>query len=214
MNKWEQLGEDFAQKYEGTYCRYLSPLTKKKEIFTITGVGVNSSKGPDLTLFNSKTGELYLNYDTDVELDFSFPEARFFQHENKAMYFHKLHQRQWKKGVCSTTARIKFPYNELYRCVSVNLDENILDSAYQPLLFRSITDGVKTLKDGGFSVVLNADLSLGLAEKPDRYWLWFHSEIVGFVQDNTLMLYTPEFKQEIEDFIRDTRDNVRVVQTT
>jgi hypothetical protein len=208
---WHQVGEDFRQKYEETYCRYLSPLTKKNEVFYISSVEVYDDRPPVLILFNSKAGELYLNYDTEAELDFSFPETGYFQSGNKALRFYKRHARQWKKGVSASTAQCVFPYNEFILAESVGVNEETLTAAFKPPIVTPFSTAIKKLQDNeAFSLALNANMALGFGEEKGRYWLWFDEEVIATVGPD-IKVEASHFLQEVQDFARDTRDNVRII---
>src|SRR5688500_16962284 len=142
---WQQIGEDFRQKYEGTFCRYISPLTKQKEIFSVSQLRPKSTTGPDITLFNKRAGESFFNYTTDAELEFSYPECGYFQHEDKALRFYRRYERQWRKGLCANTALVEFPYNTIYPIHSVGLREEVLISAYSLQKIQSLNGAIKLL---------------------------------------------------------------------
>lgn len=207
---WGQLGDDFRQKYENTYCRYLSPLTRKNEVFLISSVEVSDERPPVLTLFNKKAGELYLNYDTEAELDFTFPETGYFQHENKALRFYKQHARQWKKGVGGSTAYCAFPYNEFSVTEPVGVTEETLTSAFQRQIVPISVALRKLQNNEAFSVALNLNMALGLGEEKGSHWLWFDEEVIGTVGPD-IKVEAPNFLQEVQDFVKHTRDNVRIV---
>lgn len=210
-DNWAQIGEDFSQKYEGTFCRYVSPISKQKEVFTVVGVHSNRDKGPDIDLFNGRVGELSLSYATEAELDFSFPEVGMFQFEKKAFRFARKFQRQWRKGVCDATADVRFPYAEIAPRFRPGLTEAVMEAAFKEQKITSISEAIRLLEDQHYvSVVLNRDLSLGLSEKQGKFWLWYDCEPIAEVTDS-IKLHVPQFNQEVRDFIRDTRDYVRPV---
>src|SRR5688572_17607554 len=111
---WNQIADDFQQKYVGTFCRYLSPLTKRKEVFMVSAVMYNGDAPFDFTLYNPNKGEIMLTYDTDADIDFSYPETGYFQHGKFAYFFRRRNARQWKKGICDGTVRIEWPYETIY----------------------------------------------------------------------------------------------------
>lgn len=207
---WTQIGEDFRQKYEGTYCRYLSPITKMKEVFAILGVTINSKSAPDITLYNGRVGELFLTYNTETELDFEFPEVGMFQHEKKALCFRRRYMRQWKKGVCDGTAIIDWGYGWYSPQHQFSLSESTLESAFKPKEITSIANAIQKLSADYISVALSKHLSLGLSDKEGKYWLWFNNEPIAEVTD-TIRVRIPQFTQEVRDFLRDTRDYARIV---
>lgn len=211
MTDWVQVGEDFRQKYEGTYCRYLSPITKKTEIFAITKVRSNNNKGPDISLFNSRAGEIFLNYSTDAELDFSFPECRYFQHKDTALRFIRRYERQWKKGICLSTASISNPYAELWPVLGAGFNEETLASAFNHTEDRTIAEAIKLLEAGHKSVALSRNLALGSGSSDTSHYLWFESEPIGELAKGVIHLHVPQFRQELQDYIRRTEDYARII---
>lgn len=212
---WAQVGEDFEQKYLGTFCRYVSPVTKERELFSLLEVVVHDTKAPDLTLFNDRHGEIFLRYTGEAELDFTFPEMGNFQHNDRCLRLERSPARQWRKGLCPSTIKVNFPYSRLYPAWSYSLDEKTLTSAFNGLAPQKISSAVKALNARSmFSVALSPTLSLGLGEKAKTHWLWFEEEPVGEVEGETVTIYNPLFIQEVNDFIRDTGDNVRAVQAS
>ena len=208
---WKAFGEDFEQKYSGSFVRYLSPLSKRKDIFVIVEVGISDRRPPDLTLFSDRHGEIYLNYNGEADLDFTFPQVGNFQHKERCLRFDKKHERQWRKGVCGNTARVSFAYNTLYPAFHLGLNEETLESAYKDFIPCTIADAVKKIQaDELFSVALSPTLSLGPGEKENVYWLWFDDEVIGTVIDGQVKIQNSLFQQEVSDFIRDMRDNVRI----
>ena len=213
---WHQLGVDFQQKYENTYCRYKSPKTDKVDIYRILAVQPYETRGPDIILCNDTVGDLRLKYQTDAELDFSFPETRYFQSpKGFALMFTRLFQRQWKKGICHTTAKMAFPYTCLAKESNPNIDEDLLREAFSPVKIRSISDAFVALEKGNvFSVVLNGMFALGLGRLASCHWLWFEHEPIAEVTPSRINLKLPQFKQEIQDFLRDTGDYERPIIDT
>lgn len=204
---WKQMGDDFAQKYENTYCRYTSPVSGAKEIFLITSVLSSHREAPSLVLYNSKHGELYLKYDTEAELDFTFPEVGYFSHNGRAMLFSKQYQRQWKKGICSNTALIIFPYPNVKS--DPQLSEDCLASAFNSTRVKSFDEAIIELNKETFSTPVSKSMALGPSDKKDKWWIWFESEPVAELIGNEIQMKVPQFKQEIYDHCRLTGDYAR-----
>lgn len=204
---WKQMGDDFQQKYESTYCRYTSPVSGVKELFFITAVQPSNREAPSLILYNSKHGELYLKYDTEAELDFTFPDVGYFSHNGKAMLFSKLYQRQWKKGLCSATAMIIFPYPNV--AGEPTITEEYLSSAFTPAPVKSFDEAIKELNKETFSIPVNKSLAVGPSEIKGKWWVWFESEPVAELLGNEIQMKVPQFRQEIYDHCRLTGDYAR-----
>ena len=210
---WQQHGQDFQQKYEGTYCRYTSPLNGKCEVFSLTSVEVHPASPPDLTLFSPKYGEIFLKYTTEAELDFTFPEIGYFSHEGKALRFMRNFERQWRKGICGGTSRVVFPYDQLYEVWFPGITHEILESAFKPFERKSISGALLTLDNSTNveSEPLTKTLALGVGIKDEDRLLWFENEPIGELKGNNILLHVQDFRQEITDYLRDTGDYVRQI---
>lgn len=209
MLDWRQIGEDFRQKYEGTFCRYLSSNKVGKEVFQLQAVEINDNEPPSLVLFNRRHGDIFLRYDSEKTLDFTYPQSGYFQHKNKALLFGRLYERQWKKGICTTTAHVTLPYPGAPK--SFILNETTLTSAFQKNPQRSIREAIKEL-DGGdvFSVAISPIFAVGLSDKKQIYWLWYEDNPVAVIEDNVIRLKDPQFEQEIKDHLRNMGENARI----
>ena len=209
---WLQVGTDFQQKYEGTYCRYLSPITKKKEIFMLNMVEPQAKAPPDLTLYNDRCGELFLSYNTEAELDFSFPDIGYFQCGVRAVLFSRNYERQWKKGMCRSTVFMSFPYDDLLFVHPVDVKGDTLEAAFEPRPILTLDEADKRLADGKtVSVSLTKHFALGVGNKASERWLWFDAEPVAELVGRTLAVKVPAFEQEIRDYLRLVGDNGRAV---
>lgn len=209
---WLQVGQDFQQKYEGTYCRYLSPITKQKEVFMLNMVEPLAKAPPDLTLYNDRCGELFLSYNTEAELDFSFPDIGYFQYGNRAVLFSRNYERQWKKGMCRNTVHLSFPYDDLLFFYPPDLSGGSLEAAFQPRLIVTLDDADKKLSDGKtVSVALTKHFALGVGNKATERWLWFDNEPVAELVGRKLAIKVPAFEQEIRDYLRTVGDNGRAI---
>lgn len=209
---WYQLGADFQQKYEGTYCRYTSPLNKNKEVFLITLVEPSKVQAPVVSLYNEKYGELFLNYITEADLDFSFPEVGYFQNGKRALRFCRNYERQWKKGLCSATGRFIFPYDAIREVSYPQVSQALVEDAFKLFESKSL-DGAKKFLDEkqAVSVAMSKTMALGVGVKEGDYWLWFEDEPIGEFRNGKVILKVPEFAQEIKDFLRDTGDYDRAI---
>jgi hypothetical protein len=192
----------------------VSPRDGEKHVFQITHVEVQDDGPSDFMIFNDKAGELYLKYDTDTELDFTFPEVGYFQHKKRAVRFARLFQRQWKKGICDATATTVFPYSRIFGRFGARLDQETITAAFnnKPNNLVSLSEAVKLLDSEKYvSVALTKHLALGLGNEKGENWLWFDDEPIAEVLSDRVRVKIPSFSQEIKDYIRDTRDYARSV---
>lgn len=215
---WIQIGQDFQQKYQGTFCRYTSPISQRREVFFIPQVIPQAKEGPHIVLFNQRAGELFLNYNTEAELNFDYPECNNFLHDKKCFRFLRAYVRQWKKGICTQTAHIAFSYNEIYPKLATQLTSEILESAFKSKKIVSIKEAIHLIENEKyFSLPLTEDLSMGLADTKDSLWLWFGASLIGVLKKKPsaplreIHLFVPQFKQEIMDFLTRTNDASRPI---
>jgi hypothetical protein len=217
MINWAQVGEDFRQKYENCFCRYESPINKQIEVFRILQVEVNAKKGPDLTLFNERVGDLYLTYNTEAELDFTFPETGYFQGERMALMMSRRYERQWKKGLGDATIRIETPYDCVYPITSPyspNTDFNLTEKQVKrmfPRPYLSITEGIKLLKDHIISVALSRRFAVGLGADEKTNWLWYDFAPIAEVVNGKIVMKVSQFTQEVKDYLRSSGDYVHSI---
>lgn len=201
---WRQIGEDFRQKYEDTYCRYTSPLSGMKDVFHIAAVIPSAKEAPTLSLINSQHGELLLKYDTEAELDFTFPSVGYFSHKGKAVLFSRKYERQWRKGLCISTAQLIFPYpNRYWGC---QWGEEAIKNAFRSSPVKTIKDAVNELTEGAYSVPISKTMALGVSNCKDVWWLWYEATPIAVMRDDTIELKVPAFRQEVVDHCRRTGD--------
>lgn len=209
MVDWTQIGEDFRQKYQETFCRYISPLSQRKEVFYLRSIYVRMDAAPTLTLFNKQHGEIYLSYTTEAELDFSFPRSGYFQCNDKALLFTRSYNRQYKKGMCPSTCHITLPYPH---CPwQPSFDEDTVACAHQQVDETSISSAIRAIRGGAFSVVLKPTMAVGVGKTDDEFWLWYEDQVVATINDRCIEVKAPMFRQEILDHVRDTQDHARTV---
>lgn len=199
---WRQVGEDFRQKYEDTYCRYTSPISGIKEVFRIASVQPSVREGPALILVNAQHGELMLKYDTEAELDFTFPAVGYFSHDNKAIMFSRKYERQWRKGLHVQTAQFVFPYPTVWWSCAWN--ESIIKDAFKSTPVRTVADALQELKNGAYSVPISKTMAVGVADVTDQWWMWYEGTPIAVISNDVIEVKVSAFRQEIIDHCRRT----------
>lgn len=178
----------------------------------VAEVSVSPKSPPDLTLYNDKAGEMYLTYNTEAELDFSFPAVGYFQMGKAAYRFQRNYERQWKKGICPATAVVTFPYNGIWRISIPAISEKSVESAFAPRPIVSLKEGLEKLeKNDWVSTGLTDRLAVGVGNVKDDVLLWFDDEPIAFVKGPTIELKTSLFEQEVKDFLHLTGDYARAI---
>lgn len=196
---WEQITNDFRQKFEHTFIR-----VKIKEDFEVFFVEqVQYADPPFLILRNKNRGELQLNYDTDFELNFEFPAVGLFDFNGRSYCFVRQYQRQFKRGVCNSTALILSPYAIFFRS-NIGMATDVLQAAFNTPSDRNL-DQVLPLSDSVLSVRLNNHFFVGQdVRKQPTYLFWYMNSVIGEVIDNKVILHELQFKQEVWDYRRQT----------
>ena len=208
---WKQITADFRQKYEETFIRVALKDNLPYEVFLVSKV--NTGKPPSLKLINEKWGDLTVNYDTDLDVNFEYPEIGYFLYQGQATLVFKTYQRQWKRGICSSTLFFCFPYMEivLHNYAFPLIQEALVTAAFLPRKLYQLSQINTMLNKGStLSHPLSNSLALGLSLKENnKKLLWFLNKPVGEYNETkkTLVLNEPIIKQEIEDYLKQTDDS-------
>ena len=218
---WDQLGKDFIQRYKDTFVRVAFNSESKYNVMLVEEVAENPLA---VTLVNKKLGRIILNYQTDAEFNFEYPEVGYFNFRGMACIFYRLHLRQWKRGICQNTCRIINPYSEFG--IVGRWDNNPstakLFAAFRPRRTVALSDALLKLDIGDFlSVPLTSKLAVGLSpsEKYKTPLLWYLDQVIGRVSvlksgKAKIILGESQFKQEVTDFLNKTFEGDRYVIVT
>lgn len=203
---WELITKDFQQKYEQSFVR-----VKIDDVFEVFWIErVSRGDPPYINLVNPKRGVIQLNYTTDFEISFGYPEIGMFNFGDRiACGFFRKYNRQWKRGISTSTSIILCGYNEFYHIVSDEPDYKILFDAFKPRQVITIAEAVSR---DCLSTCLNNYFSLGLDIKPgNKRILWYINSPIGWWEKDTIILRELQFKQELMDYFRDSGEYHDVV---
>jgi len=214
-NNWEQIAADFRQKYEGTFIRASFKEGMPLSVYKVTKV-VDGAP-PQLRLSNEEWGELRVNYDTELEINFDFPEVGYFFFDNKyAMLLTKQFYRQWKRGLCKSTVLFANPYNEFFSLVDSSVREELVISSFMPRTILPIKVANNCLDTGeAISIPLSNSFALGLHLKPSKLkLLWFLNMPIGEynLETNQIILHAAQMEQEIKDYLNQTGDSCAILR--
>jgi len=210
---YRQIGHDFAQKYEGTFVHVAFKPGDKPALFQCAGVASSENGPPMLTLVNKEHGTIKLNYQTECEVSFPFPNCGYFWAENRiAAIFQKKHSRQYRRGICSSTASISCPY-AAFMPMRIPISEENLQSAFKPV-FVQLDDAIGFIQmQLALSVPLSSHLAIG-ASPSDRvsdYIIWFLGKPVATFNNGVIRVREGQFMQEIVDYVKGSGANAQVV---
>ena len=201
---WKQLHADFKQKYEDTYVHVRFKPGSPKELFRI--VAVSQSAGglePTLTLVNSEYGTVQLNYDTEAELMFDWPETGYsFHRKTMAVFFRRRSGKRYQRAPAVGNCEFAQPNGDYLR-FPLHVNEELLKGAFNPQFF-SWSRAFGMLDDGALSVPLSKHLAL--AHSPSASVagpvLWFDNRPIATVSQERVTVREEPFRQEVVDFTR------------
>lgn len=212
---FQQISEDFRQKYEDTYVFVKYSPTKPKDLFYVSAVRhTSATTPPQLTLVNKRVGEISLTYTTECDVEFTWPNPGYFWHDGKyAVLFSRTSARQYRRGICRSNCAMVFPYAEYGLFLRIPVDETTINEAFTPV-FVPLEDAENFIKTGqAISVPLSASLALGASPANDTKGniLWCFGKPIGIYSGAKLHLLENQFRQEVEDYLRDTNTNAQII---
>jgi len=205
---WEQLHNDFRQKYEGCYCNVLLEGYKTSRVFMLDFVE-KTEKAPLLHLRNDEFGEVILKYDdSKSDIEFKLPSIGLYNYRNMPIMVRRLYQRQFRRGICNATVYASPIYNGIYSGFGVagegHLSEAMVQVLNTPTSPISLKEGINAL-DRVLGICLSPEFALGLSPRNagQELVLWYYENPVGTVDPSARRLYLKEeqFKQEFTDFV-------------
>lgn len=175
--------DDFSQRYSNTWCWYVDG--NKKTLVRITRVNVQRVE------FVDKDGwEFKANVDGGAVFEFSqVPSGWYIDQEEKPWLFQRRPARQWKRGICEQNT---------YTYTIVNDRLILVDLTPQSLL--SLENAGKTN---------SSVLSKFFCVTDSRVYCL--NSMIGVREGNKISMLKPQFKQELSDAIRRSKNNYQIV---
>lgn len=196
-----QIFEDFDRKYQGSYVQ-VTFEGKQPELFRLMRIVYDSTKFPKLELVSDKLGSVLLNYNTSARILFKVPSATYIQNGKDAVFFRRMAERQWKRGVHHNNSTFNNPLGQfMLSSITSNskFDFTNVRSAFNPEFF-SLEQALSMLKQDYRSVALSRNFCIAKARK-DNLVLFYRLMPVGTVaSDGTIN--APDFQTEVRDEIK------------
>lgn len=205
---WEQLYNDFRQKYEGCYCNVLLEGYQTPRVFLLEYVE-KTGKAPLLHLRNEEFGEVILKYDdSKSDMIFALPAIGLYNYRQSVVMIRRLYQRQFRRGICSATIQAMPIYNTIYSGFGIAgenlINEKLVTALTQPTTSISLKEGIDALEKV-LATCLSSEFALGLPTRSTGkdFILWYYENPVGMVDPTARRIYLREnqFQQEFIDFI-------------
>lgn len=196
-----QIFEDFDRKYQGSYVQ-VAFEGKQPELFRLMRIVYDSSKFPKLELSSDRLGTVLLNYNTSARILFKVPSATYLQQGNQAVFFRRMAERQWKRGVHHNNSTFNNPLSSfmlLESGSSSRFDFTNIRNAFNPT-FYTLQEALTMLNKDYRSVALSRNFCIAKGRK-DVLVLFYRLMPVGTVsKDGTID--APDFQTEVRDEIK------------
>lgn len=195
-----QIFEDFDRKYQGSYVQ-VAFEDKQPELFRLIRTVNDGSKFPKLELSSDKLGTVLLNYNTTARILFKVPTATYIQQGKHAVFFRRMAERQWKRGIHHNNSIFNNPLTQfmLLENSGTKFDFTSIRSAFNPK-FHTLYESLDLLKQGYRSVALSRNFCIANARK-DVIVLFYRLLPVGTVKADG-SIDAPDFLTEVRDEIK------------
>lgn len=196
-----QIFEDFDRKYQGSYVQ-VAFQGKQPELFQLRRIVNDGSKFPKLELMSDKLGTVLLNYNTNARVLFKVPSATYIQCGKDVAFFHRMPERQWKRGIHHNNARFMHPRSsfELISINSANFDFTTIREAFNPTYTR-LDDAINLINTKDYAgVALSRNVALCKTRRNVKV-LFYRLAPVGTVDDNGI-INAPNFEMELANEIK------------
>jgi hypothetical protein len=192
--------EDFDRKYQGSFVS-VSIKNEEPHVYQLRRMITDSSKFPKLELLSDKLGSIILNYNTNATIMFKVPRATFIQCNDEVMYFTRIPERQWKRGVHQNNCRVVNPLSEYgFRRHGKHVDFDTVREALKPTYF-SLADALNLLNTKGYTgVALSRNVAI-LNPSKKGYVLFYRLKPIGTVSKDGI-IDAPNFTSEIQNEIK------------
>lgn len=194
-----QIFEDFDRKYQGSYVQ-VAFEGKSPELFRLMRTVNDGSKFPKLELASDKLGTVLLNYNTSARILFKVPSATYIQQGKHAVFFRRMPERQWKRGIHHNNSTFNNPLAQFMLSeFNTKFDFTSIRSTFNPT-FYPLQDALAMLKADYRSVALSRNFCIAKGRK-DSIVLFYRLLPVGTVDVNG-NINTPDFLTEVRDEIK------------
>ena len=195
-----QIFEDFDRKYQGSYVQ-VAFKGKEPELFQLRRIVSDNTKFPKLELISDKLGTIVLNYNTNARILFKVPQATYVQNGKDAVFFHRMPERQWKRGIHGNNATFNNPLSQFQLGVPRSyMDFPLIRAAFNPK-FHTLEEAISLLDNKQYTgVVLSRNIALTKTRRNTKV-LFYRLAPVGTVDDNG-NINAPNFEMEIINEIK------------
>lgn len=194
-----QIFEDFDRKYQGSFVQ-VALESKQPELFRLVRTVYDDSKFPKLELVSDKLGTLLLNYNTSARIMFKVPSPTYIQQGKQAVFFRRMAERQWKRGIHHNNSTFTNPLSQfILENSNTKFDFTSIRTAFNPT-FYTLQDALAMLSNDYRSVALSRNFCIAKGRK-DSLVLFYRLLPIGTVaKDGTIN--APDFLTEVRDEIK------------
>ena len=199
--------DEFRKRYEGTYL-LVSPPDKEPYL------GYASAFEDSKILFYNGQDYKHVPLYSDCKLEVVWPETGLFNYKNTMHFVERVPDRQWKRAI--TPKNVAF-HNILtgwlsgYSTGRCKVSTDIIEASLASMASCGISEGIHTLTESKELVSYAMTRSWGVSFHPSvnsKFLLWYNQSLIAEITAKTkkIELIVPVLKQELVDFLRDTKD--------
>ena len=183
-----EILRDFRTKYQHTYVWLKAPENGKQTLCFIDAVVENRDRQAVIQLSSLEYGKLVLNFASNHEMRFRFPNSGSFQHgKDSLVILRRPPHRQYQRGLCAANHALSC-CTEVFTSdthLGVQFSLDTINSAFQQVKYRG-AEAMAMLKTGLYrSVALGGRFSLTQPlDKVDMPMLFLNTVCLGRVKDD------------------------------
>lgn len=198
----EEIVHDMARRYQGTYVLVQMPGKEEKHVFFCDRVDPDADQGAVLQLSSDEFGKIALNLSTGHTLLFEYPPIKTFQFGKDALYFRRLPQRQFRRGLCPDNGVFLNVARQITAVSRTEMSFELVDASFKAESF-TMAEALKMIKTGKYrSVALSDGFSLvaPMTANSKKYGVFFFDLPVADISDTgEIEMLNPAFTKEVQN---------------
>lgn len=197
LNHPAQIQEELTKRYKDTWVK----ITIRGNSMYGKYRGINESG--QFTFRTLEDMRIELGYDTEADITIEQPDIGLYNTKDNVIMVTALPHRQWKRGICdkntSACTLLSYAQNKNY---NNELNQRINFILKPQPLADTLSYAQHVLQDGNrYAIAITREFGLVqnfTSEKQIQLLFYYHINI-GYVENNTVYVTKPEFKQEVLD---------------
>lgn len=186
----EEIVNDFARRYQGTYVFVQDPNDNEESLFYMDRVEPSPTKTGVIHLSSGEVGRIRLNLGSAHTLKFIPAPVGVFQHGPMAYLCLRKPARQWRRGICPDNTTIVPTTRLLARNADAGFTYDLVSDAFrkQTLGIKAALEMLASKKYKSVALADNFSLSLALTNSPDYLLFFWDLPVAKVKSDGSLSL--------------------------